>query len=144
MGTAFSWWNPYDEIDIEYSRWGNPGNPGAQFVAQPYDYPGNLSQFSANPHGLTRPSNDPHKRARLRCLEVHQRVLDLQFHQRIARGKPITGLFQPANHGGGDHAVGQFGESNRLHSDHCSDQAVDSVLTCVQPHGELRLTRVPP
>jgi len=42
---AFGWWNPYDEIDIEYSRWGNPGNPGAQFVAQPYDYPGNLSQY---------------------------------------------------------------------------------------------------
>lgn len=44
---AFLWWNPYNEIDVEFSRWGVPGNPVGQFVAQPYDYPGNISRFSA-------------------------------------------------------------------------------------------------
>lgn len=42
-----TWWGPYNEFDIEFSRWGNPANPAAQFVAQPYDYPGNLSSFDA-------------------------------------------------------------------------------------------------
>jgi hypothetical protein len=44
---AYGWWNPYDEFDVEFSRWGNPGNNIGQFVAQPYDYPGNLSSFDA-------------------------------------------------------------------------------------------------
>jgi hypothetical protein len=43
----YLWWNPYNEIDIEFSRWGNPGNDVGQFVAQPYDYPGNISRFDA-------------------------------------------------------------------------------------------------
>jgi hypothetical protein len=42
---AYLWWNPYNEIDVEISRWGVPGNDVAQFVAQPYDYPGNLERF---------------------------------------------------------------------------------------------------
>ncbi|MBD3337353.1 MAG: hypothetical protein GF355_17710, partial [Candidatus Eisenbacteria bacterium] len=46
-GEEFLWWNPYNEIDIEYSRWGNPGEEIGQFVAQPYDYPGNLERFDA-------------------------------------------------------------------------------------------------
>jgi hypothetical protein len=41
------WWNPYNEIDIEFSRWGDPGNDLGQFVAQPWDYPGNMSRFDA-------------------------------------------------------------------------------------------------
>jgi hypothetical protein len=41
------WWNPYNEIDVEISRWGNPSNNVGQFVAQPYDYPGNISRFAA-------------------------------------------------------------------------------------------------
>jgi hypothetical protein len=44
---AYLWWNPYNEIDIEFSRWGVPGNAIAQFVAQPYDWPGNLDRFDA-------------------------------------------------------------------------------------------------
>ena len=44
--TNYLWWNPYNEIDIEYSRWGNPGNANTQFVAQPYDYSGNITRFS--------------------------------------------------------------------------------------------------
>lgn len=44
---AYLWWNPYNEIDIEYSRWGNIANDIGQFVAQPYDYPGNLVRFDA-------------------------------------------------------------------------------------------------
>ena len=44
---AYLWWNPYNEIDIEYSRWGDPGRDVGQFVAQPYDYPGNISRFDA-------------------------------------------------------------------------------------------------
>lgn len=42
---ATLWWNPYNEIDIEFSRWGNAGQDPAQFVAQPHDYPGNLVRF---------------------------------------------------------------------------------------------------
>jgi hypothetical protein len=45
---AYFWWNPYNEIDIEYSRWGNPSQDIAQFVAQPYDHPGNLERFAAD------------------------------------------------------------------------------------------------
>jgi hypothetical protein len=41
------WWNPYNEIDVEFSRWGNPASDLGQFVAQPYDYPGNISRFGA-------------------------------------------------------------------------------------------------
>jgi len=44
---ANGWWNPYNEIDVEYSRWGNPSNDVAQFVAQPYDYAGNINRFAA-------------------------------------------------------------------------------------------------
>ncbi len=39
------WWNPYDEIDIEYGRWTDPGADIGQFVAQPYDWTGNLTRF---------------------------------------------------------------------------------------------------
>jgi hypothetical protein len=42
---ALVWWNPYNEIDIEYSRWGNPAADIGQFVAQPYDWNGNLDRF---------------------------------------------------------------------------------------------------
>ncbi|MBU2501224.1 hypothetical protein KJ682_07860 [bacterium] len=42
---AYTWWNAYNEIDIEYSRWQDPANDLAQFVAQPYDWPGNISRF---------------------------------------------------------------------------------------------------
>jgi hypothetical protein len=41
------WWNPYNEIDVEFSRWDDPGKDIGQFVAQPWDYPGNISRFDA-------------------------------------------------------------------------------------------------
>lgn len=44
---GYVWWNAYNEIDIEYSRWGNPSRDIAQFVAQPYNYAGNTSRFDA-------------------------------------------------------------------------------------------------
>jgi len=44
---ANGWWNPYNEIDVEFSRWGNAANAPGQFVAQPYDYPGNIDRFGA-------------------------------------------------------------------------------------------------
>lgn len=44
---AWLWWNPYNEIDIEISRWGNPSREIGQFVAQPFDWPGNISRFDA-------------------------------------------------------------------------------------------------
>lgn len=44
---SYLWWNPYNEIDIEYSRWGDPGSDIGQFVAQPYDYPGNIHRYDA-------------------------------------------------------------------------------------------------
>jgi len=42
---AYMWWNPYNEIDIEYSRWGNIASEIGQFVAQPWDYPNNRNRF---------------------------------------------------------------------------------------------------
>jgi hypothetical protein len=38
-------WNAYNEIDIEYSRWGDPGDDLGQFVAQPFNYPGNIERY---------------------------------------------------------------------------------------------------
>jgi len=45
--TGYLWWNPYNEIDIEFSRWGAAGSADAQFVAQPANWGGNLSRFNA-------------------------------------------------------------------------------------------------
>jgi hypothetical protein len=43
---SYMYWNPYNEIDVEISRWGNASDPYAtQFVAQPWDFPGNLIRF---------------------------------------------------------------------------------------------------
>ena len=44
---ANGWWNPYNEVDVEFSRWGAAGNDVGQFVAQPFDHPGNLRRFDA-------------------------------------------------------------------------------------------------
>jgi hypothetical protein len=44
---AQNWWNPYNEIDVEFSYWGNPANEIGQFVAQPWDWQGNLIRFEA-------------------------------------------------------------------------------------------------
>ena len=41
------WWNPFNEIDVEFSRWGDEGNAVAQFVTQPFNAPGNLVRFDA-------------------------------------------------------------------------------------------------
>lgn len=43
---AYLWWNPYNETDIEFSRWGVAGGPNAQYVTQPWDWGGNRNQFS--------------------------------------------------------------------------------------------------
>lgn len=45
--SAMAWWNPYNEIDIEYSRWGNPANQIGQYVAQPWDWAGNIDRYDA-------------------------------------------------------------------------------------------------
>ncbi|MBN1948237.1 MAG: hypothetical protein JW784_00695 [Candidatus Cloacimonetes bacterium] len=42
-----SWWNPYNEIDVEIGRWGDLEYELAQFVAQPWDWEGNLIRFDA-------------------------------------------------------------------------------------------------
>lgn len=42
---GYLWWNAYNEIDVEFSRWGNPYSDIGQFVTQPWDYPGNISRF---------------------------------------------------------------------------------------------------
>ncbi len=44
---SYTWWGAYNEIDIEYSRWGNPAAGIGQFVAQPFDWPGNIDRFDA-------------------------------------------------------------------------------------------------
>ncbi len=38
--------NYYREIDLEFSRWGDPANSNAKFVVQPYDAAGNISRFN--------------------------------------------------------------------------------------------------
>jgi hypothetical protein len=43
---AYLWWNPHNETDIEFSRWGIPGGPNGQFVTQPWDWGGNRYQFN--------------------------------------------------------------------------------------------------
>ncbi len=43
---SYLWWNPYNEIDIEYSRWNDPAADNAQFVAQPYGWTGNRERFA--------------------------------------------------------------------------------------------------
>jgi len=45
---ADAWWNPDDEFDIEYGRWGDPQRDIGQFVAQPWDRSGNLHSFDAS------------------------------------------------------------------------------------------------
>lgn len=42
------WWNPYNEIDVEFSRWGDPGRENLQFTTQPWDWPGNSSAVDAS------------------------------------------------------------------------------------------------
>ncbi|MEE8572803.1 MAG: hypothetical protein V3T20_06050, partial [Gemmatimonadota bacterium] len=44
---SYLWWGPYNEFDIEFSRWGDAGSDIGQFVAQPWDWPGNVSRFDA-------------------------------------------------------------------------------------------------
>ncbi|MBD3220989.1 hypothetical protein GF314_07070, partial [bacterium] len=44
---AYTAWNAFNEIDIEYSRWGDPGDDLGQFVAQPFWYPGNIERYDA-------------------------------------------------------------------------------------------------
>lgn len=39
------WWNPYNEIDVEFSRWGDPAAPNMQYVVQPWDIPGNRHRY---------------------------------------------------------------------------------------------------
>jgi flagellar hook capping protein FlgD len=43
--SAFLWWNPFNEADVELSRWGVPGSPVEQFVVQPSDWGGNRLRF---------------------------------------------------------------------------------------------------
>lgn len=43
---AYLWWNPHNETDVEFSRWGIPGGPNGQYVTQPWDWAGNRMQFS--------------------------------------------------------------------------------------------------
>jgi FlgD Ig-like domain len=45
---GYLWWNPFNEIDVEFGRWGSPSSDIAQFVAQPFDYPGNTPRFDAS------------------------------------------------------------------------------------------------
>jgi hypothetical protein len=51
--TPANLWNLHNEIDVELSRWGTPGDDLAQFVVQPWEYPANLSRF-----GITFDDND--------------------------------------------------------------------------------------
>ncbi len=52
-----SWWNPYNEFDIEYSLWGTPGNQVGQYVAQPWDWPGNIFRYDLSAGALEMTSH---------------------------------------------------------------------------------------
>ena len=41
------------EMNIEISRWGDPGSKNAQYVVQPYYVPANVARFAAPPGVLT-------------------------------------------------------------------------------------------
>jgi hypothetical protein len=41
------------ELDVDISRWGDPGIPNAQYVLQPYYVPANVARFAAPPGTLT-------------------------------------------------------------------------------------------
>lgn len=43
----------FREMDIEFSRWGDPSNVNAQYVVQPYYVPANVSRFQAPAGTLT-------------------------------------------------------------------------------------------
>lgn len=46
VGAPFIYRDDFHEIDVEFSRWGDPtATENAQYVIQPYDYPGNLERF---------------------------------------------------------------------------------------------------
>jgi hypothetical protein len=45
--SSYLWWNPFNEIDVEFSRWGDPGNDIGHFTAQPFDWVGNGSSYDA-------------------------------------------------------------------------------------------------
>lgn len=55
---AYVWWNPYNEIDIEFSRWGNASLDLGQFVAQPaasgdvYRFPLTLAVDEVTSHAM--------------------------------------------------------------------------------------------
>lgn len=42
---GYLWWNPYNETDIEFSRWGDAGGPNMNYVTQPYDWGGNIQHY---------------------------------------------------------------------------------------------------
>ncbi len=42
------------EIDIEFSRWGDPTNDNAQFVVQPYFHTDNIHRFTIQLNGITQ------------------------------------------------------------------------------------------
>jgi hypothetical protein len=59
----FTWSDDPDhnhrEMDIEFSRWGNPADPtNGQYVVQPYDHPGNLQRIAASGASLSTQSFD--------------------------------------------------------------------------------------
>jgi hypothetical protein len=43
---GFNYSDQLDEIDIEFSRWGNPAADNAQYVVQPWDHAGNRHRFN--------------------------------------------------------------------------------------------------
>lgn len=53
--SLFTWDDagPSREMDVEVSRWGEPGDRNAQFVVQPYFVPANTVRFTAPPGALT-------------------------------------------------------------------------------------------
>lgn len=42
----FTYYNDTQEIDIEFSRWGNPNAINSQYVVQPFDNEGNMKRFN--------------------------------------------------------------------------------------------------
>ncbi len=82
------------ELDIEISRWGDPGVANAQYVVQPYYVPANVARFAAPPGRLrTRFGGSRGARRSARCalpaLEADAPV--------IARHEFTSGVPTPGN-----------------------------------------------
>jgi hypothetical protein len=77
------------ELDVEISRWGDPGNKNAQFVVQPYYMPANVLRFAAPAGPLVHTIAWERGRARFRTVRGRDGAL-VSAHE-FTSGVPAAG-----------------------------------------------------